>query len=145
NVFKDYLIEGKILKLLNLIRSFEISNKDTNLYQLFSYYKIIVYFYNNYELVEDELNKFLKLDNILFLDRMITFFIENLDSKSLIIIENEIPTKFKKYANLVINNEVMGKLVVFEGEITSNIENKSIIKYDIADKELLNKLFSNFI
>ncbi len=144
HVFNEYLIDGKIMELLSLIRKFETVNNDTNLYQLFSYYKIQIYYYNNVDLLDEELDFFVSIDNKYMMNNLIIFFIENLEVDFLLKLKIFVPENLKGFYNAVINNEIEGQIVKFiKDPKSANVEELDYLNDE--NLEMKNKMFSNYL
>lgn len=137
SILYDYLKEGQLIRLFNIVRLLDNSNSDVNLKQLFSYYRIIIYYYNNTSLLSNELKHFFLIDNKLYKSKVISFLIENQEKEMLSQLKMMIPDELSDLASIIINEEIIGRIISFDED--AKLEKIS------ASNETLSKLFSNFI
>jgi hypothetical protein len=136
-VLKRYLDSGDIHQLLSMIQLAEKSIKDIDYQQVFSYYRIVAYYYINKQLVYDEIQHFFSIENHLYKENLCVFFIENCEKEILSSMKVLIPEKYKIISQTIIDDQIVGKLIVFSQENCTD-EVKLDIGIDIINKILLN-------
>lgn len=141
-VFGDYFNDGKIIKLFQLILFFEKELLDVNYYPLYSYYKVKIYYFNERNNVKNELTNLIKYQNQDYIKKAIDFLIANLESNTLNEFKMFIPEDRKEIAEIVINNQIIGKLITFSH---TPIEGNERAKKNDLSKVLYSQILSNYL